>query len=338
MLSAANEEAMARVEGAVALLRAPVEVRGRPVEIVFACGVAEMSVASGPDVLSRVLLAADNALERGDRLGHYTPELDRERDWRLSLAGELDRAMAAGDLWVAYQPKFDIRAGRITAAEGLVRWRHPERGNIPPDAFIPALEESGRILDLTLFVLERALQDIAAWSKAGVEIGTAVNISALLPADPAFEAAVEPLLERYPVPPGLLTFEVTESIAMSNPEAAIPVLERLAAKGIRLSIDDYGTGQSTLSYLKRLPAREIKIDKSFVQSLETSRGDQAMVRSTIQLAHELGFKVVAEGVETAAALEMLRTFGCDFAQGWHLGKPMQADDLARSASTTREAA
>jgi EAL domain-containing protein (putative c-di-GMP-specific phosphodiesterase class I) len=233
-----------------------------------------------------------------------------------------------GHIWVAYQPKLAIASRQITAAEALVRWRHPTRGPVPPDAFIPALEENGRIADLTLFVLEQALVDRTAWAAMGVELDVAVNLSALLPADPAFVRRLETVLHRHAGAVPHLTLEVTESATMADPERAIAALERLAGMGLALSIDDYGTGLSTLSYLKRLPAREIKIDKGFVLGLESSRGDQAMVRSTIDLAHELGFKVVAEGVETAAALDMLATFGCDTAQGWHIGKPMHAADLA----------
>ena len=329
------DEQVERIEAAAAMLRAPIEIAGRQVEPGFAFGLA---VLSGGEAVAHTLLAADHALARGERWTRYTEELDRESDWRLSLAGELDRALASGDIWVAYQPKFDIAQGRITAAEALVRWRHPVRGPIPPDAFIPALEESGRILDLTLYVLECALADARSWAARGLGISVAVNISALLPADPAFQAALKRILAADGFSPAMLTLEVTESAAMSDPEAAIPELERLAAMGIRLSIDDYGTGQSTLSYLKRLPGSEIKIDKSFILALESSRGDQAMVRSTIELAHELGYKVVAEGVETAATLDLLRAYGCDVAQGWHIGRPVPCDEFIALASDRRRAA
>jgi diguanylate cyclase len=229
--------------------------------------------------------------------------------------------MAAGEIWVAYQPKLDIRSGRVKGAEALVRWRHPTRGAIPPDHFIPALEENGRVIDLTLYVLERALADQRDWRAAGIDIGVAVNVSAVLPADPEFVERVEAVLQRYPDQAGALTLEVTESATMLDPTRAVAALETLAALGVQLSIDDYGTGQSTLSYLKRLPAREIKIDKGFVLALESSRADQAMVRSTIELAHELGFRVVAEGVETQSVLDLLAGYGCDIGQGWHIGRP-----------------
>lgn len=316
-------------ETAAAQLAQPFELAGR-----WVAGLGAAGLAADPDAaraLDQALLAADRAFARGVPWDRHDADSAREHDWRLGLVHELDRAMAAGEVWVAYQPKLDLRSDRITAAEALVRWRHPERGPIPPDAFIPALEASGRIADLTLFVLERALTDRAAWAAAGQPLGVAVNISALLPADPAFMRRLEALLARMPGGTAGLTLEVTESAALADAEAAIAALERLAALGIRLSIDDYGTGQSTLSYLKRLPAREIKIDKSFVQPLETSRGDQAMVRSTVALAHELGFTVVAEGVETPAAMALLIAYGCDTAQGWHIGRPVPAPDLLAAA-------
>ncbi|USI72776.1 putative bifunctional diguanylate cyclase/phosphodiesterase [Sphingomonas morindae] len=329
------EEEIERIDAAAAMLRLPFDLAGRQVELQHGFGLAP---AEDRDALTRAGKAADQAVARGVRWMRYTADMEKESAWRLGLATELDQAMAAGDIWVAYQPKLDIGAARITAAEALVRWRHPERGMIPPDAFIPALEESGRIADLTLFVLERALADREAWAAAGAPLAVAVNLSALLPSDPAFVLRLEAVLRRHRDAVPHLTLEVTESAAMTDPERAVEALHRLAALGVALSIDDYGTGQSTLSYLKRLPAREIKIDKSFVLTLEKSRSDQAMVRSTIELAHELGFKVVAEGVETEAVLRMLSGFGCDTAQGWHIGRPVPADELLARIAPKRAAA
>jgi EAL domain-containing protein (putative c-di-GMP-specific phosphodiesterase class I) len=333
-----TEARVHEIEGVAALLRPPVEVGGRQIELGCRFGLACDGQAAPEALADRAILAADHAVEKGTRWEIHDVALEQAQDWRLTLAGELDRALAAGDVWVAYQPKLDIASGRVTAAEALVRWRHPERGPIPPDAFIPALEASGRILDLTLFVLRRAARDAAGWRAAGTPINVAVNVSALLTADAAFLAAVDALLEQGVIVPGMLTLEVTESATLADPERAIAALERIASRGIKLSIDDYGTGQSTLTYLKRLPAREIKIDKSFVLGLEGNRGDQAMVRSTIELAHELGYAVVAEGVETAAVLDMLAAMGCDTGQGWHIGKPVPAAEFAAAFVTARAAA
>lgn len=328
ILSDDLEEQGQRIDAASAMLRAPFEISGKPVELKSGYGLASATDASA---IEKAATAADRAIARSIRDLRYTTDMEKESEWRLSLAAELDQAIANGDIWVAYQPKYDIGAQRVCAAEALVRWRHATRGAIPPDSFIPALEQSGRIADLTLHVLERALSDCRAWAAQGLVLGVAVNLSALLPTDGEFIRALETTLARFPDVVGRLTLEVTESAALTDPDVAIRALDKLAALGLSLSIDDYGTGQSTLSYLKRLPAREIKIDKSFVLALDTSASDQAMVRSTIELAHALGFKVVAEGVERDATLQLLQAFGCDVAQGWHIGRPVPSDDLLRIA-------
>lgn len=327
-----DDHAMGVVDAAAAMLRLPFTVAGRPLELSVGFGLAEIGDGKA---IGRAILAADHAVARGIRCERYDDVIADESDWRLSIATELDRAMAAGEIWNAYQPKLDMGGERVFAAEALVRWRHPVRGDIAPDSFIPALEDNGRIADLTLHVLDTALRDRAEWAAAGFDLDVAVNISALLPAEPGFIERLQQVFACHPGAAGGLTLEVTESAAMADPDRAIAALERLSALGIKLSIDDYGTGQSTLSYLKRLPAREIKIDKSFVSALETSRSDQAMVRSTIDLAHELGFTVVAEGVETEGSYELLRSFGCDAVQGWFIGHPV--DTRTFLARLTEEA-
>jgi EAL domain-containing protein (putative c-di-GMP-specific phosphodiesterase class I)/CHASE2 domain-containing sensor protein len=316
------------LEAVAAMLRPGIEIAGRRVELQSSLGVAVAQPGDAEDAIGRALLAANTASANGARWERYSEELGSAHDWQLSLAGEVAEALAAGEIWVAYQPKLDLETGAISSAEALVRWNHRNGGSVSPAKFIPVLETSGKIYDLTLYVLERALGDMRRWQDAGRTVRVAVNVSALLPSDPRFPIAVDRLLSEYAIPPDHLTLEVTESVSLNDPEAAIAALERLAATGVRLSIDDYGTGQSTLSYLKRLPAREIKIDQSFVKDLDASRSDQAMVRSTIELAHELGFKVVAEGVETAAVLELLRGFGCDTAQGWLIGRPVPAANFS----------
>lgn len=321
---AASEAVVGQIEGIFAVLRSPVEAGGRQIELRCRFGLSCEPAASIDILADRALLAADHAVETGLRLVVHDDALGQSQDWRLLLAGELDHALVGGDIWVAYQPKLNLRSGRIDEAEALVRWTHPQRGAIPPDAFIPALEESGRILDLTLFVLRRALKDARMWVAAGTPIRVAVNVSALLTIDTEFLAALETVIASDPLAPQLLTLEVTESAALSDPARAIATLERVAKHGIKLSIDDYGTGQSTLTYLKQLPAREIKIDKSFILGLAHDTSDQAMVRSTIALAHELGYTVVAEGIETQATLDLLCAMGCDNGQGWHIGKPVTA--------------
>ncbi|MDE2403914.1 MAG: EAL domain-containing protein [Sphingomonadales bacterium] len=309
-----------------ALCNQPFEIDGRAIRVVPVLGSAGTAGGVG-DALARALAAAEAAHLQGRRWLRHSAGAAEERDWRLALAGELDGALAGGAIWLAYQPKFDIARGAITAVEALVRWTHPQRGAIPPDRLVALVEEIGRIEDFTLFVLERALAEMGDWLAAGHDVGVAVNVSAQLPSRPGFVARVIAVLDRFPQARGRLTLEITESAALADAGQAVAALEQLAATGIRISIDDYGTGQSTLAYLKGLPASEIKIDKSFVQALESSRSDQLMVQSTIQLAHGLGYKVVAEGVESAPVLDLLAGYGCDSVQGWHTGKPMAASRL-----------
>ncbi len=315
-------------ERLAAALRPPVELAARQVQPAYAFGQAALDESGAGPTIDRALMAADQALERKQLWEKHSADLEGNRDWRLSLAGELDAAMAAGDIWVAYQPKLHIAEDRIAAAEALVRWTHPQRGEIYPDAFIPYLEDSGHILELTLYVLDRAMEAARDWRQAGRTINVAVNVSAPLLTKPAFVQAVEQRIGDGRLAPELLALEITESAALDDHDIALVGMRHFAQLGIRLSVDDYGTGQSTLSYLKHLPAREIKIDKSFVLAMEGNRSDQAMVRSTIGLAHELGFDVVAEGVENEGTLKLLHEFGCDYAQGWHIGRPMSADRFA----------
>ena len=208
------------------------------------------------------------------------------------------------------------------------------RGPIPPDLFIPAVEANGRIHDLTMHVLRTALRDAAGWADGGEAMGVAVNVSVTLLTEPGFVEEIGRALDDSGVPATALTLEVTESAAMTGSDAAVFVLERLRDLGIRLSVDDYGTGQSTLTYLKRLPASELKIDKSFIRTIVANRNDAILVRSTIDLAHELHLSVVGEGVEDSECLEALAALGCDTAQGYHIGKPMPAADFIELARRT----
>lgn len=331
-LGPAGEEQSDRISAGIALFNHPMDVGGRPLRLVPAFGLAqcEDDLARAAD---RALMAADRAMAKGSRQERYCLDDEEKSDWRLTLASEVDAAMASGQIFVVYQPKQDIAKGQITAAEALVRWQHPVRGMIPPEDLISLVEDSGRIADLTLHILERALADQAAWTQAGTPLAVAVNVSALLPTAPGFLHRIKAIMAKFPHAAGQLTLEITESATLSEGEDTIAALEQLTALGITLSIDDYGTGQSTLTYLKRLPASEIKIDKSFVMALDTNRSDQLMVRSTIALAHELGYKVVAEGVESQAILDILVDAGCDVAQGWHIGRPMAPAALLEKVST-----
>jgi EAL domain-containing protein (putative c-di-GMP-specific phosphodiesterase class I) len=287
-----------RIEALAAVMRAPVDC-GRLIDVSLTFGFAG-GLKNAQQVVADATLAASRAAQTGARLQRFTDEDSRATDRALSLLGELDSAMAAGQLWNAYQPKLDLASGRIIGAEALVRWAHPEFGPIGPDQFIPILEEHKRVGDMTAFVLEQALDDALGWAESGYPVGVAVNVSATLLADHGFIERIGQILSTSRLPTDQVTIEVTESAAMNSPERAIAALESWRGLGVNISIDDYGTGQSSLGYLQMLPATELKIDKSFIQTLGTDRRNAIMVRSTVALAHELGMKVVAEALKTKA--------------------------------------
>lgn len=321
------DDAGDRFEKLRAVMLSPLEVDGRRIDVSLTVGVAEGDGEQASKVIAHAALAAEQA--HADQTGWHLHEsaeaeaVDRE----LSLLGELDEAVLSGDLIVHYQPKLAITEGVVTSVEALVRWQHPIRGFLRPDLFIPLAERNDRIAGLTLFVIERSIGDLLEWSAKGHDVSVAVNLSAKLLASPVFNTKLMSLIQRTNVPPNRLIFEVTESVAMTDPAGAIKALQRFREIGIAISMDDYGTGQSTLSYLKQLPLNELKIDRSFVQAAHQNRGDAILVRSTVDLAHELGLRVVAEGVETVECLDYLHEIGCDYAQGYLIGKPSSSEDV-----------
>lgn len=316
-----------RLDAVAAVMRPPIEC-GRPVDVVLAFGLACGADRDTRQLIANAGLAAVQAAQHGARWRRFIDADGEAIDWQLSLLGEIDAAMADGQVWNAYQPKLDIKTGKVAAVETLVRWSHPTRGPIGPDSFIPVIEQAGRARDLTFHVLNQALDDALAWQRSGHPIGVAVNVSATLLADHEFIEAVGRILESHALPTSRVTIEVTESAAMDRPEQAIAALESWRALGVGISIDDYGTGQSSLGYLQKLPATELKIDKSFVQTIVTDSRNAIMVRSTVELAHQLGMKVVAEGIEDEACLQLLGEMGCDTGQGYHIGRPMPASALS----------
>ena len=316
-----------RFDALSALFRSSIMVGGRSVDLSLTYGVAEGESTDAKSLLALALLAADRAAEQGLRWDIHNAQHGRDLDWKLSLFSELDEALVNGDLWLAYQPKVALDSGLIIGAEALIRWSHHQRGPIAPEHFIHAIEDAGRIHDLTIFVVKTAMSQLEDWENAGHQLSLAVNISASLLGDSMFIAEIIDLVSQSPISPSHLTFEITETAALADPDTAIAAMKQLRDLGLRISIDDYGTGQSTLSYLKQLPADEIKIDKCFITNLIHDKNDQILVRSTIALAHELGFSVVAEGIEDAACLRLITSFGCDIGQGWEIGKPMPVDDF-----------
>jgi diguanylate cyclase (GGDEF)-like protein len=258
----------------------------------------------------------------------YRPELHTEDSSRLQLLGDLRRALDVEDqISLHYQPKVSLADGAVCGVEALVRWRHPERGPIAPADFIPVAETTGLINRLTLYVLRHALAQSRDWLDAGHELPVAVNLSPRCLLDPGLVDDVTRELRDWRVPARLLRLEVTESAVMANPAQATATLIQLHDLGVRLSIDDYGTGYSSMAYLKALPVDELKVDRTFVLHMDTDHDDAVLVRGAIELGHNLGMTVVAEGVEGLAHVAALRALGCDIAQGYHYARPMPAADL-----------
>jgi diguanylate cyclase (GGDEF)-like protein len=259
----------------------------------------------------------------------YDASVDQHSPRRLALLGGLRRALERDQLVLHYQPKADLQSGRVYGVEALVRWQHPDHGLLGPGEFIPLAERTGLIHPLTRWVLDAALRQAGEWLRAGHELSVAVNVSTRSLLDRDFPDQVADRLAAWGVPAGCLMLEVTESAVMADPALALEVLGRLHAVGIGLALDDFGTGYSSMAYLKALPVDELKVDRSFVGHMASSNSDAVIVRSTIDLGHNLGLHVVAEGVETQDAWEKLKALGCDTAQGYHLGRPMPAADLER---------
>ena len=257
----------------------------------------------------------------------YTAELDAGSQESLSLLSELREAVENNDLRLYLQPKIDFKTRQVIGAEALVRWQHPTRGLVPPMQFIPFAEQTGFIRNLTAWVLAASARTWRAMADQGVSLRISVNLSTRDLLDQDLPQKIATLIEGYHVEPGALCLEITESAIMDDPQRAQTTLEQLSGMGFKLSIDDFGTGYSSLAYLKRLPVNELKIDKSFVLAMERDLDDAKIVRSTIELAHNLGLSVVAEGVETGKAWKLLATLGCDEGQGYFMGKPMPADQF-----------
>ncbi|MFK2905404.1 EAL domain-containing protein [Dyella ginsengisoli] len=288
------------------------------------------------ELLRRADIAMYDAKESRSQLQLYRPGRDAEHLYRLSLVNDLRRAVPNGELLLYYQPKMQLCSRRVVNVEALLRWRHPQHGIIPPDDFIALAEHSGIIRTLTDWVLHEVIRQCAEWSAAGMDIGIALNLSAMDLGSGELPDLLARHLAHYRIDPSQLVLEVTETAVMRDALYSLEVLNRLKACGVMLAIDDFGTGYSSLSHLKRLPVDELKIDKSFVMGMAEDEDDAVIVRSTIELAHNMGLKVVAEGVETEAAMEMLRSFRCDSAQGYLISRPMAAADATRWLAAATE--
>jgi diguanylate cyclase (GGDEF)-like protein len=305
-------------------LEDPVFVEAQPVDITATLGLA--LAAAGAVSADEVMRCADLALERARRdkrpLALYEAALNPAAPDQLSLLGELRHAVEHDELRLFFQPKIELSTLRVVGAEVLLRWQHPSRGLLGPAEFIPFAEQTGFIRKLTRWTLNRAIAEGSRWQRAGRPLALAVNISADDLGDARLDSRIAGMLTQHQLPPPLLTLEITESGFIEDPTRALALLDAIAALGVNLSIDDFGTGYSSLSHLARMPVHEVKIDRSFVQGLESDLEFAPVVRSAIDMGHGLGLKVVAEGIETEASALRLRTMGCDIGQGYLYARPM----------------
>ena len=320
----APEHAEALARKLLQAIEQPVALGSQTIRVSASIG-AVLFPAHGDD-MGDLMRRADAAMyeAKHQRAGFllFETRLEGEGDERLRLQGDLGRAISAGELVLHYQPKVDLATGRMAGAEALVRWQHPTLGLLPPVRFVPLAERTRLIKPLTLEVLRQAARQARIWHDAGVPLPIAVNVSAINLDDVDFVEQVGQTLKEAGTPPGLIELEVTETALMRDPERARLCIQHLNALGVRMSIDDFGTGYSSMAYLRKLAVAKIKIDKSFVLDMGVNRNDSVIVRSIIDLGHSLGLKVVAEGVENAESLSTLTSLGCDFAQGYHLARPL----------------
>ena len=310
-------------------LKEPFMVQDVELDIDASIGVV-ISGIHGDDsqtLLQRADIAMYVAKQQKLGVAVYDPTKDDHSPERLSMLGHLRRGIERGELFLHDQPKVDLKTRTLVGVEALVRWQHPDRGMIPPDDFIPLAERTGLIDELTMSVMNMALTQIKMWTDGGHHIPVAVNISARNLSDGAFAEKVKGLLVKHAIVPGLLELEVTESAVMLEPEKAASNLHQLHALGVRIAIDDFGAGYTSLAQLKNLPISVLKIDKSFIQAMHSSVDDAMIVKSIVELGHSLNMKIVAEGIETAHAAYTLAELHCDVGQGYHLCRPTLAEPL-----------
>ncbi|WAT30023.1 putative bifunctional diguanylate cyclase/phosphodiesterase [Pseudomonas sp. GXZC] len=320
------DRAVARADRLYALLTEPQRIGHDELRHEVSIGIAAYP-ADGQQVeelISRAAIARHDAASLPGHLQIYQQDRDLAHQRQITLIRDLRRAAIEGELFLCYQPKLDLKHGHVRQAEALLRWQHPTLGQVSPAEFIPLAERTGSMGSLTLWVIEEAIRQIAEWSQRGMLIQLSVNISVDDLADDDLAIRVTALLMQYQVDAEQLIFEITESAIMHNPQQALSVLEQLRGCGISLSVDDFGTGYSSLAQLQRLPVQELKIDQSFIRNLNNTSGDGVIVRSTIEMSHNLGLKVVAEGVEFAPSLKLLKQWNCDTAQGYLISRPLNA--------------
>ena len=325
------DRAVARADRLYGLLTEPKRIGNGEVRHEVSIGIAAYP-ADGQQVeelINRAAIARHDAANLPGHLQIYQPDRDLAHQRQIALIRDLRRAVTDGELFLCYQPKLDLTHGHVHQAEALLRWQHPSFGQVSPSEFIPLAERTGSMGGLTLWVIEEAIRQMAEWARRGLPMQLSVNISVDDLADDDLAVRVTAMLRQYGVAAEHLIFEITESAIMHNPQQALSVLEQLRGCGISLSVDDFGTGYSSLAQLQRLPVQELKIDQSFVRNLDSTSGDGVIVRSTIEMSHNLGLKVVAEGVEFEHSLALLKGWKCDTAQGYLISRPLTAKAFER---------
>ena len=313
----------------LAAMRTPLAHRDQLIDIGLSIGLSVHPQHGDDDVT--LLRHADTAMYRAKRrragVEVFDGELHEVRRSYLSMLGELRTALQGGQLVLDYQPKLDLTSGLIVGVEGLLRWNHPTRGRVPPGEFIPFAEQTGFMREITPWVIAEGVRFAAEITARGMLLNVSINVSAQDIENPGLSGRVAEILAERKLDAGRLTLEITESGLLSETENALSNLHSIAALGVRLSVDDFGTGYATLKQLQKLPVHELKIDRSFVSGMNTNRGNATIVRSTVDLAKQLGLRTIAEGVETVAELRALASMGCDEIQGYYLAKPMPSAEV-----------
>jgi diguanylate cyclase (GGDEF)-like protein len=330
VLSMTEDAALIVGDMLVSLFDTPVPVGDITIDVQARAGIAVSSTTASTarELIRQSDVAVYLAQTSDTKVRPYRREQDPHRAEDLSLMGELRVGIERGEFMLRYQPKVDLRSGEVVGVEALVRWTHPRHGFLPPDRFIPLAEETGSIRWLTRWAIQTAVAQQALWASQNLSVDVAVNVSARDLADPELPALLADILSQRQPGMGMITIEVTESSVMRDLDAGLAVLHRLSAAGARISVDDFGTGHSSLAYLQRLPVNELKIDRSFIRTLASSETDQTVVRTVINLGHALGLKVVAEGIEDPVVYALLAEWGCDLAQGYFMARPLPPTELA----------
>lgn len=322
----------------LATLEQPFDHNGQRVDLGGSIGIAMYPThgAVSSDLLRRADVAMYVAKRSNSGRRVYESEHDEYSSERLQIVGELRRAVSQGQLRLYYQPKQSLAGGTVKRVEALLRWEHPERGMILPDQFIPLAERTGIIRPLTLWVFNEGLRQCHEWREMGIDVAVEMNLSARSLHDLDLFDQIEDLLKTWEIPPDRVGLEITESAVMADPKRALSTLDRLHHSGVSISVDDFGTGYSSLAYLQRLPVDVIKIDRSFVHDMVRNENDCHIVQATISLGHDLGLKVVAEGVEDRETADRLQQFGCDVIQGYFLSPPLPASEATEWLHAAQE--